>query len=232
MRDLDHSKSALHAEGIWKAYTTEDGNSLSILENVSLTLQEKTITSIVGSSGSGKSTLLHILGALDKPDKGSINWGSQELSTLSSSSLSRLRNQTLGFVFQFHHLLPEFTAQENIALPAMIGGMSKAEADQRAFELLERINLKDRASHRPAQLSGGERQRIAVARAIVNKPAVLLADEPTGNLDESNSQKLLELLLELDQLHSCAVLIVTHDHSIAEKCDQTWILKEKTLHAH
>lgn len=232
MRDLDHSKSALHAEAIWKAYTTEDGNSLSILENVSLTLQEKTITSIVGSSGSGKSTLLHILGALDKPDKGSINWGSQELSTLSSSSLSRLRNQTLGFVFQFHHLLPEFTAQENIALPAMIGGMSKAEADQRAFELLERINLKDRASHRPAQLSGGERQRIAVARAIVNKPAVLLADEPTGNLDESNSQKLLELLLELDQLHSCAVLIVTHDLSIAEKCDQTWILKEKTLHAH
>jgi len=232
MRDLDHSKSALHAEAIWKAYTTEDGNSLSILENVSLTLQEKTITSIVGSSGSGKSTLLHILGALDKPDKGSINWGSQELSTLSSSSLSRLRNQTLGFVFQFHHLLPEFTAQENIALPAMIGGMSKAEADQRAFELLERINLKDRASHRPAQLSGGERQRIAVARAIVNKPAVLLADEPTGNLDESNSQKLLELLLELDQLHSCAVLIVTHDLSIAEKCDQTWILKEITLHAH
>ena len=229
MNESDSSAVILRASGIWKEYKTEEDTSLSILENVSLSLKKKSITSIVGSSGSGKSTLLHLLGGLDRPDHGSIIWGDQDISTLSSTEISRLRNQYLGFVFQFHHLLPEFSALENISLPAMIAGISKKEAEQKAYDLLGRIGLQNRASHRPAQLSGGERQRIAVARAIVNQPAILLADEPTGNLDESNSQRLLELLLELDHLHSCAVLIVTHELTIAHKCDEQWILKDKTL---
>lgn len=229
MSETDSSTVILRASGIWKEYKTEQDTSLSILENVSLSLKKKSITSIVGSSGSGKSTLLHLLGGLDKPDQGSIIWGDQDLTSLSPTEISRLRNQYLGFVFQFHHLLPEFTALENIALPAMIGGITKKEAEQKAYDLLGRIGLQNRATHRPAQLSGGERQRIAVARAIVNQPAVLLADEPTGNLDESNSQRLLELLLELDHLHSCAVLIVTHELSIAKRCDEQWIMRDKTL---
>lgn len=231
MADSTQKEIVLQATGLWKQYASQDGEPLSILEDISLSLQEKSVSSIMGSSGSGKSTLLHLLGGLDKPNQGSIQWGNRDLLTLDASEISRDRNQYLGFVFQFHHLLPEFSAIENIALPAMIGGISKKEATEMAFDLLSRIGLENRADHRPAQLSGGERQRIAVARAIINRPKVLLADEPTGNLDESNSQRLLELLLELDQLHSCAVLIVTHDRSIADKCDYRYELREKKLYA-
>lgn len=231
MADPTQKQIVLQATGLWKQYASQEGESLSILEDVSLSLEEKSVSSIMGSSGSGKSTLLHLLGGLDKPNQGSIQWGDRDLLTLTTSEISRDRNQYLGFVFQFHHLLPEFSAIENIALPAMIGGVSKKEATEMAFDLLSRIGLKNRSDHRPSQLSGGERQRIAVARAMINKPKVLLADEPTGNLDESNSDRLLELLLELDQLHSCAVLIVTHDPSIAERCDHRYELREKKLYA-
>lgn len=224
------NKFVLKAEGIWKQYASQNGESLSILEDISITLEERTISSIMGSSGSGKSTLMHLLGVLDRPDKGTILWDNRDVLSFSGAEISRLRNQYLGFVFQFHHLLPEFSALENIALPAMIGGVHKNEAEAMALDLLKRMGLDNRAHHRPSQLSGGERQRIAVARALINKPKVLLADEPTGNLDEYNSQRLLELLLELDQFHSCAVLIVTHDPAIAEKCDYQYELRERKLY--
>lgn len=230
MVESSMNKFVLKAEGIWKQYASQNGESLSILEDISITLEERTISSIMGSSGSGKSTLMHLLGVLDRPDKGTILWDNRDVLSFSGAEISRLRNQYLGFVFQFHHLLPEFSALENIALPAMIGGVHKNEAEAMALDLLKRMGLDNRAHHRPSQLSGGERQRIAVARALINKPKVLLADEPTGNLDEYNSQRLLELLLELDQFHSCAVLIVTHDPAIAEKCDYQYELRERKLY--
>ena len=229
MANASESEIVLTANGLWKTYASQNGEPLSILENVSISLHKTSVTAIMGSSGSGKSTLLHLLGALDKPNQGTIQWDTHDISSLSSSAISRLRNQHVGFVFQFHHLLAEFNALENIALPAMISGLSKKEAEEEAYTLLTRIGLQNRSSHRPTQLSGGERQRIAVARAMINKPKILLADEPTGNLDEINSHRLLELLLELDQLHSCALLIVTHDASIANRCEVKYELREKNL---
>ena len=180
----------LSCENIRREFKKGKTESLEILKGVSLDVEDNLITVIVGASGAGKSTLLHILGGLDKPNAGSVKLVDRELYKLDDDSLSAIRNNEIGFVFQFHHLLPEFTALENINIPQLIAGMTEAEATRRSKELLEIIGLADRADHKPAELSGGEQQRIAVARALANSPRIILADEPTGNLDSKNSEIL------------------------------------------
>ena len=210
----------LRAQGIEKHYPGADGGTLEILKGVDLELTAGSLTAVTGSSGSGKSTLLHVLGGLDSPDAGSVQWQGRNLTGLGNKEMSRLRNKTVGFVFQFHHLLPEFSALENVCMPAWIAGLERQETEDRAESLLRAFGLGHRLSHRPAELSGGERQRVAVARALMNRPPLLLADEPTGNLDESNSARLLDILLDLNRSHDCATLIVTHDPAIAARCDR------------
>ncbi|MFN1833735.1 ABC transporter ATP-binding protein [Balneola sp. MJW-20] len=217
-------------------YKTFPGNSehgeLKVLQGVSLDLYPAEITSIVGSSGSGKSTLLHILGGLDSADSGHVYWNDKDISGMSQDKIADLRNKNIGFVFQFHHLLPEFTAQENVAMPAMIGGQSSDEAMRKALFLLERFGIEDRRDHRPAQLSGGEQQRVSMARALVNDPRVILADEPTGNLDDKNTKVILDLLFELTQTDDLSVLLITHEMDIADRSDRIMELKNGVLHPH
>lgn len=220
----------LRAAGLSKRYPGADGAMLEILKGADLEVCAGSLTAVTGSSGSGKSTLLHLLGGLDRADAGSVEWLGTSLTGLDARELSRLRNKTVGFVFQFHHLLPEFSALENVCMPAWIAGRGQAEAEERARELLEAFGLAERATHRPGALSGGERQRVAVARALMNRPPLLLADEPTGNLDESNSVRLLDILLELNRTQGCAIVLVTHDRSIADRCDRVLELSHGTLH--
>lgn len=209
----------LSASGVGKVFH-ENGQELRILNDVSLDVSRGEVVAIVGVSGSGKSTLLAILGTLDRPDAGSIRIAGEDPSRLDDTALSRLRSRTLGFVFQFHHLLPDLDAQENVALAARIAGLSRTEAGERAARLLEQSGLADRMRHRPAQLSGGERQRVALARALANSPAVVLADEPTGNLDPANAQALLTNLRNLSKLHRQAFVVATHDPSLAAGADR------------
>ncbi len=193
--------------------------SLKVLKKISLSIGDNQVVTIVGPSGAGKSTLLHIIGTLDRADKGSILIKGTDISKLSDNALSDFRNHHIGFVFQFHHLLPEFTAAENVALPAMIAGHSRKEALKKAEELLDFLHLKERITHKPSELSGGEQQRVAVARALVNKPEIILADEPSGNLDTDNARKLHQLFFELrDQFHQTFV-IVTHNQELANLSD-------------
>lgn len=217
-------------------YKTFPGNSehaeLKVLQGVSLDLYPSEITSIVGSSGSGKSTLLHILGGLDTADSGHVYWNNKDISGMSQDMIADLRNKNIGFVFQFHHLLPEFTAQENVAMPAMIGGKSADEAMRKALFLLERFGIDNRRDHRPAQLSGGEQQRVSMARALVNDPRVILADEPTGNLDDKNTNIILDLLFELTQTDNVSVLLITHEMEIADRSNRIMELKNGILHPH
>ncbi|MEO9886608.1 MAG: ABC transporter ATP-binding protein [Balneola sp.] len=224
------SELLLQARGIYKSYDDDHGGPpLEVLENVSLDVKKGTITSIVGSSGSGKSTLLHILGGLDKPNKGNVLWGDKDISSLNSDKLAEFRNKNIGFVFQFHHLLPEFTALENIAMPALISGESIKEASDRALDLMKRFGVADRRFHRPTQLSGGEQQRVSMARALMNSPELILADEPTGNLDESNTEIILELLFELRDRDKVSVLLITHEKTIAERSDTILEIKNGTI---
>lgn len=209
------SDPVLSARGIRKTFH-ENGQELSILDGVDLDVAPGEVVAVLGVSGSGKSTMLAILGTLDRPDSGSLVIGGERTDSLGDSALSRLRSRTLGFVFQFHHLLPDLDALENVALPARIGGASDAEARERARELLEASGLGQRLHHRPGQLSGGERQRAALARALANKPRLVLADEPTGNLDPANARKLLETLQELSSRFNQAFLIATHDPDLAQ----------------
>jgi len=194
---------------------------LKVLKGIDLEIHEKEIVSIVGPSGSGKTTLLQIMGTLDKPDQGSIEIKGKKIDGLKDKELAIFRNQEIGFIFQFHQLLPEFTAVENIMMPALIGGLSKSKAQDRAMELLDLLGLKERTEHKPNELSGGEKQRVAVARALINDPAVVLADEPSGSLDTQNKEELHQLFFDLrDQLGQTFV-IVTHDEKLAQLTDRT-----------
>ena len=200
--------------------------SLEVLKGITLHIDRGEVVSIVGPSGAGKTTLLQIIGTLDRPDSGSVCVDSVDVTTLSQKALADFRNQHIGFVFQFHQLLPEFTAIENIMIPAYIAGKSNKKARERARELLQFMNLSDRANHKPAQLSGGEKQRIAVARALVNNPAVILADEPSGSLDTQNKQELHRLFFDLRDRYGQTFVIVTHDEELASITDRTIHLRD------
>lgn len=193
---------------------------LEVLRGVSLDVEAGEVMSIVGPSGAGKTTLLHIMGTLDRPDSGKVSYDGRDLSGLSSNELARFRNSSVGFVFQFHQLLPEFSMIENVAMPALIGGMRRKEAFAHASELIDYLGLAERAAHRPSQLSGGERQRAAVARALVNRPSVVLADEPSGSLDSHNRKELHRLFFELRRDMGQTFVIVTHDEGLAADCDR------------
>jgi lipoprotein-releasing system ATP-binding protein len=205
----------IKAENIWKSF-----GPLQVLKGIDLEVPAGKIFSIVGASGAGKTTLLQILGTLSLPDQGRIIIDGTEISTLPGNELAGFRNLKLGFVFQFHHLLPEFTAMENVCIPAFIKGLSRSKAEAAAGDLLDFLGLSDRLHHKPSQLSGGEKQRVAVARALINKPSVVLADEPSGNLDSLNRDELHELLFRLRDQMGQTFVIVTHDDSFAERSDQ------------
>ncbi|OCH14826.1 MULTISPECIES: lipoprotein-releasing ABC transporter ATP-binding protein LolD [unclassified Aliivibrio] len=213
------SKPLLVCQGIHKVYQ-EGTMETEVLKGVDFQINESELVAIVGSSGSGKSTLLHILGALDEPTGGTVRFQEHELTKLSANKQAKIRNQHIGFVYQFHHLLSDFSALENVAMPLLIGGVNKKEAARRATELLEKVGLAHRIEHRPSELSGGERQRVAIARALVNKPALVLADEPTGNLDHKTALDIYNLMRELNQESGTAFLVVTHDNELAGKLDK------------
>jgi len=207
-------KNILTCANIHKSFQKRDEEKLEILKGISLSIEERKINVIVGKSGAGKSTLLHILAGLDKPDSGTVNFGEVDLNKLKDEEISKFRNQNLGFVFQFHHLLPEFTALENISIPRIIGGVEKTEADTRRSELLDIIGLSERWNHNPSELSGGEQQRIAIARALANNPKIIFADEPTGNLDTANSKIIHELIIKLRDELDLTFLMVTHNKEL------------------
>jgi len=222
------SNEVLVATDISRQYSQGD-LSVDVLESLSLTIKRGDRIGIVGASGSGKSTLLHLLGGLDKPTSGKVVIAGQDLSKLSQRARGALRNKHVGFVYQFHHLLPEFTALENVSMPLLIRKNAVAHANEKAAHLLARVGLGDRQRHKPSELSGGERQRAAIARALVNDPQVVLADEPTGNLDEGTADKVYELLLELNQEFATSFLIVTHDTKLAARMDTVLTLTHGTL---
>ena len=225
---MNNSQPLLSAKNLNKTY--KEGKMVTeVLKDVSFDIYPKSLLAIIGSSGSGKSTLLHLLGGLDQPTSGEIMFKSQQLNRLSEQEKARLRNQEIGFVYQFHHLLPEFTALENVAMPLLIGGVSPSEAKKRAMVMLESVNLVKRANHRPAELSGGERQRVAIGRALINNPALVMADEPTGNLDKSTADAIFDLLVKLNREHGTAFLVVTHDLALANKLDQQLIMSDGQL---
>ncbi|RNI36650.1 ABC transporter ATP-binding protein [Hanamia caeni] len=199
---------------------------LEVLKGVDIRIEKGEIISIAGSSGAGKSTLLHILGTLDLPDKGEIVIDNVNVSNLSGKKLAAFRNEHIGFVFQFHHLLPEFSAVENICIPAWIAGKRTKTVEKRAHELLELLNLKERGDHKPGQLSGGEQQRVAVARALINNPSVVMADEPTGNLDSANAKELHNLFIDLRNRFQQTFLIVTHNEELAQLSDRLLHMKD------
>jgi lipoprotein-releasing system ATP-binding protein len=229
MIELEEGTSGVFARGLHKAYIGGDGRPLRVLEGADLTVTPGQSVAIIGESGSGKSTLLHLLGGLDRPNAGEVMVGGHRLDALGEDELSIVRNETVGFVFQFHHLLREFTVLENVMMPQLIGRRSKAEAAARARELLAQVGLTGRLEHVPGQLSGGEQQRVAVARALANRPLVLLADEPSGNLDPSTSERLHDLLFDVCASQGSAMVLVTHDHSLAARADRIMELQDGRL---
>ena len=223
------SENPLEAVGVEKRFVGGDGGELRVLQGVDLRVRTGEAVAIVGESGAGKSTLLHILGALDRPSAGEVLVDGLEVSRRTDEEVAEIRNRGIGFVFQFHHLLREFSAEENVMVPCMIAGSGEAEARTRARTLLERVGLGERLTHRPWQLSGGEQQRVAVARALANEPVVLLADEPSGNLDEHTSSGLHDLLFDLRTERGLSMVIVTHDRALAGRADRILRLTDGVL---
>lgn len=227
---MNNSKIVLEAKDLHKSFPGgPDKDELHVLQGMNLEITEGSVTSIIGSSGSGKSTLLHILGGLDSADKGDVFWDGRNITTYKPDDLAEFRNSYIGFVFQFHHLLPEFTALENVAMPGLIAGTESKEAYERAEELLGLFGVESRKGHRPTQLSGGEQQRVSMARALMNNPRIILADEPTGNLDQDNTNIILDLLFELREAMGVSVLLITHEKEIAERSDRILELKKGVL---
>ncbi len=220
--------SILRADSIIKTYPSKgkDSSELTVLSHVNFEISAGESVAIMGPSGSGKSTLLHILGGLDRPNQGEVYFRDKPLSAFDHEALALWRNKEVGFVFQFHHLLPEFSALENVMMPAMIHQNDDTGAKQRANDLLERVGLGDRLHHRPSELSGGEQQRVAVARALMNRPSLLLADEPTGNLDEKNTLQLMQLLSEIRGSDAMTLILVTHDPQLGSYCDRVYHLSK------
>jgi len=217
------------AESLERTFEGATGEPIRVLRGIDLEVGRGETVAIVGPSGAGKSTLLHVLGGLDLPTGGSVFLGGRELSRLADETLASVRNRYVGFVFQFHHLLRDFTALENVMMPQVIAGVGRAEARDRAMHLLTQVGLEERVAHRPAKLSGGEQQRVAVARALVNEPPVLLADEPSGNLDRETSERLHDVLFELVESHGTALVVVTHNTSLAGRTDRVLELRDGTL---
>ncbi len=225
-----NKEAVIQCQNVGKTY--DDGSlKVEVLRNIDFQVAAGEGIGIIGASGSGKSTLLHILGGLDKPTSGEVKIQGQGLNSLSQVAIGRLRNRHLGFVYQFHHLLPEFSALENVMMPLLVARKSRAEAQAAAAEILEKVGLGSRKTHRPGELSGGERQRAAIARALVTKPDCLLADEPTGNLDRKNATHALEMMLELKHELGTALIVVTHDEQLAKRFDRVLTMDDGSLRA-
>ena len=216
----------LKAEHLFKSYKTNKNLELKVLKDVDIEIIQNKISVIVGASGAGKSTLLHLLGALDRPDSGKVYYKEENIFNLSNEWLANFRNRNIGFIFQFHHLLPEFTALENVAVPQMIHGMSFSKASEKSKKLLGAVGLSDRLDHKPAELSGGEQQRVAVARAFANDPNIIFGDEPTGNLDSKNSESIHQLISELREEFNMTFVIVTHNSNLVEMADYVYEIKD------
>ncbi|MEM8484080.1 MAG: ABC transporter ATP-binding protein [Bacteroidota bacterium] len=219
----------LAVEDLRKAYKTGDGGTLEVLRGMSFSVEKGQVVAVVGESGAGKSTLLHLLGALDRPSSGTVYFGGEDIYQKDDEALARFRNRSIGFVFQFHHLLPEFTALENVAMPALIQNKPLDEVQDRAANLLELLGLKERVSHRPGQMSGGEKQRVAVARALMNEPGLVLADEPTGNLDVKTAESLHHELIRLSRTFQQSFVIVTHNPAFAKMADRVLTIEQGLL---
>lgn len=220
----------LEARGLRKVYIEEDGSELTVLDGVEIRVAPGEIVAVVGASGAGKSTLLHLLGCLDRPTAGEVILDGQPVAHLAERELASIRSRRIGFVFQFHHLLRDFTALENVMMPLLIAGATRGRAAERARDLLGRVGLGNRVSHKPNELSGGEQQRVAVARALANQPAAILADEPSGNLDTHTSEELHSLFFRLRDEHGSALVLATHNRELADRADRVLLVKDSQLH--
>ena len=225
---IDRGQAVLECRGVVRRFR-EGTSTLEVLRGVNLAVQPAERLAIVGASGSGKTTLLQIMGGLDEPTEGEVRVNGERMQGIDEAAKGELRNRCIGFVYQFHHLLPEFTAAENVAMPLLIRRVERSAALQQAGDLLGRVGLGERLTHKPGELSGGERQRAAVARALITRPQLVLADEPTGNLDSGNGEHVLKLMLELNEELRTSLVIVTHDHSIAKRMDRIFVLEDGVL---